>query len=88
MRDRTGSMYAHELIGTRVEVTDAPHKGYIGIEGKVVDETKNTISLENGDVKQIPKKGATFKVQIKNYDALIKGNRLAHRPHERIKRLS
>ncbi len=88
MRDRTGSMYAHEMIGTRVEVVDAPHEGYIGIEGKVVDETKKTISIDNGDIKQIPKKYATFKVQINNYDALLKGNKLAHRPHERIKRLS
>lgn len=88
MKDRTENVYAQEMIGARLEVVDAPHEGYVGMKGKVIDETKKTFKVDDGRVKQVPKKGVTFEVHIGNHDTLLKGNRLAYRPHERIKRLS
>ena len=40
-----------ELIGTEAKVTKSRHEGYVGISGKVLDETRNTfVILERGKV--------------------------------------
>jgi len=36
------------LIGTIVKVVQSKNQSLIGIHGKVIDETKNTITLQNG----------------------------------------
>ncbi len=37
-----------QLIGKHVEVVQASNKTLLGIKGKVIDETKNTITLLTG----------------------------------------
>ena len=37
----------HELIGLDVEVVDANNKSQIGLKGKVVDETRNTLIIKS-----------------------------------------
>jgi len=37
-----------ELIGSIVKVVQSKNQSLIGIYGKVIDETKNTITLQNG----------------------------------------
>ena len=46
----------HELIGLQVSIIQSSHTGYVGIRGKVVDETKNTLLISD-DVKRrrVPK---------------------------------
>ena len=52
----------HEFIGLQLEVAYSSHEGLKGIKGKVVDETKNTIKIEDDEGKEkiIPKKVAIF----------------------------
>jgi len=72
-----------------VEVAESRHAGYIGITGKVVDETKNTIKIEDelGDEKVIPKKVATFHFTLPDGDKVeIDGKLIAFRPENRIKK--
>jgi ribonuclease P protein subunit POP4 len=38
----------HELIGLPVRVADATHDGYVGVAGRVVDETQRTLLVESG----------------------------------------
>jgi len=47
----------HELIGLEAEVIDSTNNIQIGIKGKVIDETKNTLKIEvdSGQVKILPK---------------------------------
>lgn len=55
----------HELIGLQVEVVDAADKSYIGIQGEVVNETKQTLSIEGASqVRQVPKQSVTFKFTL------------------------
>ena len=35
----------HEFIGLRIKVIDATNEANIGLQGKIVNETKNTIIL-------------------------------------------
>jgi len=74
----------HELIGLDVEVIDAKNKSLVGLKGKVVDETRNTIVLEGE--KKVMKKGATFKIRLENGSVEVDGDVLVGRPEERIKK--
>ncbi|HIH15246.1 MAG: ribonuclease P protein subunit POP4 [archaeon GW2011_AR17] len=77
----------HELIGLDVVVVDANNKSLIGIEGEIVDETKNTFVIQTkiGE-KNVLKKGASFKTKINNQEIIIKGDILVGRPEDRIKK--
>lgn len=79
----------HELIGLPVEVVGASHEGFKGIKGKVVDETRNTIKIEDDDghEKIIPKKMAIFHFTLPNGTIIeINGNIMVARPENRIKK--
>ena len=34
------------MIGSNIEITESKNKTLIGLKGKVIDQTKNTITLE------------------------------------------
>lgn len=77
----------HEFIGLDVVVVDANNKSLIGIQGEIVDETKNTfvIQTKSGD-KEVLKKGASFKTRLNHQEIIIKGDILVGRPEDRIKK--
>ena len=78
----------HELIGLRVRVVDSANKNYVGKEGIVVDETKNTIVIEEkGKEKVIVKKGSVFEFEVEDGTVRINGSKITYRPHERTKKL-
>ena len=68
-----------EFIGATIEIVDATNKSLVGKKGKVIDETKNTITLEN---KKIILKNS---VALKIGEKIISGNTITKRPYERIK---
>ncbi|MXV62198.1 ribonuclease P [Natronorubrum sp. JWXQ-INN-674] len=59
----------HELNGLRVRVVESDDASRVGIEGRVVIETTNTLSIEIRDdgesrVVMVPKSGSTFEFAI------------------------
>jgi len=77
----------YELIGTEVEVIDAKNRYNIGIKGKVIDETKNTLVIETAKGrKRIIKQNAVFLFNFKTKKVKIDGKLLVGRPEERLKR--
>ena len=81
-------VYTFEFIGSELEVADSRHQGYLGMEGKVIDETKKTFVISvDGKEKTIPKKGTRFKLTIDGRKKDLDGNRLTFRPENRIKKL-
>ena len=79
----------HELMGLKVRVAksrSAPHKGLTGI---VVDETKNTLVLLCGAREiVVPKKGSIFRFALPGGKAaMVEGDRIAFRPHDRPKKV-
>ncbi|EMA49131.1 ribonuclease P protein component 1 [Halococcus salifodinae] len=61
----------HELCGLHTRVAAADNATLTGIEGRVVRETKNTLSVETAATaggataaKQVPKAGATFEFAL------------------------
>lgn len=40
------NVFRHELIGLNVKIAKCTHKPLEGVEGRVIDETKNTLKIE------------------------------------------
>lgn len=83
------NIFRNEFTGLQVEVAESSHLGYTGIKGKVVDETKNTIKIEDeeGKEKVIPKKTTIFHFTLPDGGKVeIDGKVIAIRPENRIKK--
>ncbi len=67
------------LIGSKMEVIDAKNRNLLGIAGKIVDETKNTITVETGKgIKKLIKSEITLKLG----SSIMKGEHLRRRPED------
>lgn len=76
-----------EFIGTDIEIADAKNKGTIGLNGRVVDETKNMLIIEHhGQVKRLIKDHVTIRIAIKGKTYEINGKLLVGRPEDRLKK--
>ncbi len=77
----------HELIGLHMKVVDARNKDLIGIEGKIVDETKNCLVIETSKgERKVLKTNVSFKVCVEGKNIIIEGNYLVGRSEDRIKK--
>ncbi len=78
---------AHEWIGLNVEVVNSTNQSEVGIKGRVVDETKNTLKIltEKG-LKTVIKKGRVFRVKFAGKLIDVSGDLINFRPEERIKK--
>lgn len=72
----------YELIGLKARITSSKNKSNIGIEGKIINETKNTINIGG---KIVLKKNIEIELMINNKKTKIDGGELLKNPVERIK---
>ncbi|HLC55124.1 MAG TPA: ribonuclease P protein subunit [Candidatus Nanoarchaeia archaeon] len=77
----------HELIGSYAEVVDAANKSLLGIKGRIVDETKQLLVIEDCKERKILKSHATFKITSNKHAFIINGKLLVGRPEDRMKKL-
>jgi ribonuclease P protein subunit POP4 len=75
----------HELIGLEAEVIGSKNKSDIGLKGKIIDETKSTISLQAKKRKVLFKNNITLIIRFKGKAVKIEGNLLSGKPKERTK---
>ena len=76
-----------DLIGQDVTISDSKNKEIIGINGKIIMETKNMIIINTKNGKRsIPKNVC----QLSNNDQVIQtdSTKLNKRPHERLEMLA
>jgi len=74
--------YAEEIIGKTIKVVESKNKSNVGMEGKIIDETKKTIVVKTKKgQKKLLKSNITIMINHKK----IKGQQLTKRPEERIK---
>lgn len=76
-----------ELIGLEIEIVNARNQSLIGLRGKIVEETRNmlTIMQENKEKKLI-KDQITITTSMNNKKIIIDGALLVGRPEERLKK--
>lgn len=74
-----------ELIGLNVKIIESKNKSNIGIKGKIVDETRNSlvIKTDNGN-KKVLKENVVL--EFTNEGLMVDGKMLIGRPEERIKK--
>jgi ribonuclease P protein subunit POP4 len=79
----------HELVGLEVKIIHSSNGDLEGIKGKVVNETKKTITIEDGEgnEKIIPKGSTTFHFTLpEGVTVEIDGKIIVSRPEDRIKK--
>lgn len=85
----TPNILLHEFLGLDVLVVKSSQPSYLGISGRVVDETRNTfLILDNhGMKKTLVKKSTVYQFSLPDKTVVeIDGNALVGRPEERIKK--
>ena len=84
----TPATLQQELIGLNARVVRSSHPDYVGIVGRVLDETRNTISILHKDKKKIIiKTTAVFHFTLPDGTIVkIDGKTIVGRPEDRIKK--
>ena len=76
----------HEMIGLNVKVFESTDEGRKNMKGKIVDETKNTFTIETAKgEKKVPKSEAVFEFELGNENVMIDGKSIIYRPEDRVK---
>jgi ribonuclease P protein subunit POP4 len=77
----------HELIGLYAEVVDSKDSSQIGIEGRVIDETKNLLYLRQGSITRgVVKKVSRFRFSVGGERFIVDGEEINFRSYERIEK--
>ncbi len=83
----TLNIHKHELIGLNTRIVKSTDKRWVKAEGRIVDETKNTLKIDiSGQEKTLQKKGTVLSVKIDGKEVNIDASMLRYRPEDRIKR--
>lgn len=85
---RANNILLHELIGLGVRVIRSPNIHEVGLEGKVVFETRNCLVIGKEGKRVVVAKGArVFLFEVDDGSSvLVVGDRLLGRPEERVKK--
>ena len=77
-----------EFIGLEAEVLESTCAEHLGIKGRVVDETRNTLTIEqDGREKKIPKDCCKFRFVEGSRTHVVSGKDIKFRPEDRIKKV-
>jgi ribonuclease P protein subunit POP4 len=87
-RKSAADVARHELIGLEVAV-ESPHRGWHGLSGTVVDETKHTFLVEtaSGSRLLVPKAGQGFVFRVGEQRLSVRGDEIRFRPEDRTKKV-
>jgi ribonuclease P protein subunit POP4 len=77
----------HEIIGLEAKIIHCSEETLIGVAGKVIDETRRTITLQRRDRRlTVPKSNITLQIHLPNSEQVeLQGKILLARPEDRIK---
>jgi ribonuclease P protein subunit POP4 len=78
----------HELIGLEARVMNSSDHTLLSTSGKVVDETRNMLVIDDGEkVRKISKYNSIFLITLPDGEkATVDGKKLVGRPEERVRR--
>jgi ribonuclease P protein subunit POP4 len=79
----------HELIGLHLKVSESMNKKVVGLAGRVIDESRNTITIEKTDGKEtiLIKEECIFVFTMPDgRHVRVDGKVVVSRPEDRIKK--
>ncbi len=77
----------HELIGLDVKITSSSNLVNIGIQGRVVDESRNTLTIETkAGTRTVIKDQCEFSFRLDRKWVKVDGKLLVARPEDRVKK--
>lgn len=84
----TSNIINHEFIGIQTEIVESSHPDYLGITGKIMDETRNTFLISSGEEKKrIIKESSVFHFNFSGGTIVeIDGQLLVGRSEDRLKK--
>jgi len=84
----TPDIIRSEFMGTEVKVAKSRHPNYVGISGKIIDETRNTFTVLQEEKRRIVvKDSAIFHFKFSDGTTVeINGKLLVGRPEDRLKK--
>ncbi len=76
---------SHEFIGLDTEIIKSTNPQVIGLNGRIINETKSmfTLNTQKG-VKNITKLNNDWKFVIERKEVIVEGARIRKRPFDRI----
>ncbi|MEE9323182.1 MAG: ribonuclease P protein component 1 [Candidatus Aenigmarchaeota archaeon] len=82
------NLVRHELIGLRVKIVESANKKNVGISGKVINETRDTFTIEKKGGKEVKlvKEENVFVFDLSGEKVRVDGKILIGRPEDRIKK--
>ncbi len=88
MKSDLKNIIKSEIIGLEAEVIGSKNKDNIGIKGTIIDETKNTVVIneKKGSEKIMLKDNITINIKVNDQTAAVKGKLLFGKPKDRIKK--
>lgn len=85
---KEGDFRRREFIGLEVEVLVSTCASFVGLRGKVVDETRNMLKVDvNGSEKVVPKDCCEFLFREGQATHRVSGKEIKFRPEDRIKKV-
>jgi ribonuclease P protein subunit POP4 len=75
----------HEIIGLTIRITEASNPDLVGLEGKVLDETKNSFVIETASGRKTVLKNQITQLMIVEKNITVQASSLMKRSEERIK---
>ena len=81
------NILTHEFIGLHCKVVGSKNRYYVGIEGKIIDESMKTMTLKTKKGKKVvTKKNTVFRMDLGKLRVNVDGNFIIARPEDRIKK--
>ncbi len=86
------NIHRHELIGLKIEIIQSTDKQMMGMNGLVVDETKNLLIIDSSkndsNRVRIPKKDCVFRFSLPSGEQVdVVGRLLKLKPENRLKNI-
>ena len=75
----------HEMVGLKTTISESSNDSFIGLKGKIIDETQSMFYIKtNDDVKIIPKKQSTWQFHLQDQKITLAGSKLNRRSEDRL----
>ncbi len=83
---KSSKLFNQELVGADCEITGAKNASLKGIKGRIINETRNTLTIKTGKgEKTVLKQQVTIMAEINNKKFRIDGAEIDARPEDRAK---